>query len=247
MRNKKKAPEESSGGSAPAYIVTFSDMITLLLTFFVMLLSMAETQTEITRFEAGIGSFKRAVADFGLSGMMFSKHSGANFSYPKIKYKVNQEKDETEERSVDSQTEMLQRLIMDIEQMMKISPSHIVGASDFTVTDIHFEPGSWTLNKSAKQFLTKYSSQMQESFAAESPSMYIVGLADSESLPKQQWIVSARRAQAVTDFMKNLLSKSVKWPLYSWGAGTGGDWTGDTGMLSKQTHIMIAVLTKNTQ
>ncbi|MHC4291149.1 MAG: flagellar motor protein MotB, partial [Planctomycetota bacterium] len=40
-----KVPEESKT-PVPSYIVTYSDMITLLLTFFVMLLSLAETQVD---------------------------------------------------------------------------------------------------------------------------------------------------------------------------------------------------------
>ena len=44
--NKDDAPvqEESAADEVPAYIVTFSDMVTLLLTFFVMLLSLATMQ-----------------------------------------------------------------------------------------------------------------------------------------------------------------------------------------------------------
>ena len=45
MSRKRKSSEEGKL-PVPAYIVTFSDMITLLLTFFVLLLSMASEQKE---------------------------------------------------------------------------------------------------------------------------------------------------------------------------------------------------------
>ena len=78
----KKRPEDPKP-SVPGYIVTFSDMITLLLTFFVMLLSLAETQVDDHKFLEGIASFRTAVADFGLSGFLISRHSGPELEHPK--------------------------------------------------------------------------------------------------------------------------------------------------------------------
>lgn len=43
---------------APGWMATFSDMVTLLLTFFVLLLSMAKTET--AKYEAAIGSLRNA-------------------------------------------------------------------------------------------------------------------------------------------------------------------------------------------
>ena len=58
----RRRPLESKM-QVPSYIVTFSDMITLLLTFFVMLLSMADTQVDKHKFMKGHYSFKEAVAE----------------------------------------------------------------------------------------------------------------------------------------------------------------------------------------
>ena len=42
MGKKREQPQEDEGGpSAPFWMVTYSDMVTLLLTFFVMLMAMA--------------------------------------------------------------------------------------------------------------------------------------------------------------------------------------------------------------
>ena len=52
----------------PAYIVTFSDMVTLLLTFFVMLLSMSKSRnTEL--FQRGHDSFVNSIKNFGLGAV----------------------------------------------------------------------------------------------------------------------------------------------------------------------------------
>lgn len=239
--SKKKAPEPKQG--APAYIVTFSDMITLLLTFFVLLLSLADDQDE-GLFSQGQNSFRRAVADFGMAGMMFSKDQGDQFSHPKIKYKIEKGEDESEDRSIDSATEVYRRILQDIEKMMKISPSQITcSAKTFTITDIKFEDGGWELDSADKQFINEYVNGVGASYANELPTLYVVGLAGEEDGEKRQWLVSARRAQAVADHILGLSSGENKWPVYSWGTGSGGKWAGQTGVLSKEAHIMIAVLT----
>lgn len=247
MSREKKKVIEDPKACAPAFIVTYSDMVTLLLTFFVLLLTLAEEQTEDVRFKAGINSFRAAVTDIGLSGIMFSKSSGPEFQYPKARYATKAGEDKPEERTVDSQSEMLRHVMLDLEKMMDISPSYILGKSKtHAITDVHFEPGSWALNNESKQYLRKYSDQIQEAFGHQSATIYIVGLAGSEISPKDQWRISARRAQEVARFLEDTIpEETTRWQIYSWGAGFGGDWAGVTGLVNKKTDIMITVLTDN--
>lgn len=240
---RKRKPEEPKVG-APAYIVTFSDMITLLLTFFVMLISMAKHQTE-GLFGAGQNSFRQAVSNFGLSGSIVKRSSGPQFEHQKKKYHANDSQDKNQNRSIDAQTEMLRRTILELEDTMKISPSHITGTSKtFTVADIHFAKGSWSLNGSAKQYLDKYSRQMSASFSGEPVTIYIVGLAGDEPGEKQQWTVSSHRARQVASHIKNILPDNNNWKVYSWGAGPGGEWTGVEGIANEKTDILIVALTE---
>ena len=53
----KKKPKKDAGG-APAWMTTYSDLVTLLLTFFVLLLSMAKMDQ--IRFESAVGSLRGA-------------------------------------------------------------------------------------------------------------------------------------------------------------------------------------------
>jgi chemotaxis protein MotB len=58
--------KKSSGGEgAPAWMVTYADMVTLLLTFFVLLLSMANM--DVSKFKDALGSLKGAFGIFGTS------------------------------------------------------------------------------------------------------------------------------------------------------------------------------------
>jgi chemotaxis protein MotB len=242
MSRKRKSSEEG-GLQVPAYIVTFSDMVTLLLTFFVLLLSMATEQKD-ELFTVGQSSFKRSLADFGLSGSLFSKHSGIDFKHPKPKYKIDEGQDEPDDRSIDSEMEMVRRQLLDLERTMKILPSQISGVSKtFTVADVHFNRGGWGLNKPARQFLTTYCRQSAESMGTGAVTFYVVGLAGAEPSERLQWQISARRAEAVANFIRGQSGEGSNWSVYSWGAGPGGDWSGPGGVISKQTDIMIVALT----
>ncbi len=73
-RNKKKAKSEESGKPpVPESMTTFADMITLMLTFFILLCTFADTQnTEY--YAAGVGSFRKAVESMGLPGILNSNN-----------------------------------------------------------------------------------------------------------------------------------------------------------------------------
>ena len=65
---ERTAPKEESA-KVPAYIVTFSDMVTLLLTFFVLLLTLAQVQ-DPELFNQGRDSFLESVRYFGLGALL---------------------------------------------------------------------------------------------------------------------------------------------------------------------------------
>jgi flagellar motor protein MotB len=242
---KKKSRQNDPKPSVPGYIVTFSDMITLLLTFFVMLLSMAETQVENHKFMAGINSFRTAVADFGISGFLVSRNSGLDMEHSKSKYPVDEGEDEKDDRSVDAETEMLKRVMLDIERMMKISPSHTAGMDKtFLQTGVLFSNHSASLESKAQKKIARLCEQIRINYAFQEPILYVLGLAADESTEELKWITSAQRAMSVADFIRSELPDDLKWPIYSWGAGNGGEWIGHDGQVTEKTQIIVVVLTE---
>jgi flagellar motor protein MotB len=238
----RKKNQESSGG-VPTWIVTYSDMVTLLLTFFVMLISMADTRVEKHKFLAGSASIRRALTDFGLSGFLIERKSGMEFEHPKPAYNIDEGKEEPKDRSIDARTEMLRRILFDIETKMKISPSQIDGLyKTFLPMKIRFAPKSFTLDEAAKRELRLAWNQIRLSTMGHEGMLYILGTAADEDTPAGQWTLSARRAAAVKEYLESLDSSDTKLPIFCWGAGSGGEWTGRKGLTSSQTQIMITLI-----
>ena len=243
MRRRSKAGGEYSP-KVPAYIVTFSDMVTLLLTFFVMLLTLARVNDR-QLFNTGRNSFLESLAGFGL-GMLSGRKPAPDFGKIKLKFSIINPDKKFGGRTIDAREENIRRIYQRINRSMTTVRSKIVAKkNNFAVTDIRFPPGDAALNEEAKKFLRKFCLDLQQGAGSLGVKLYVLGLAGNEASEKQQWIVSAKRAQVVADFLSESLPSDSKWPIYSWGAGPGGDWVGQDSPISRESQILIAVLRTN--
>jgi len=246
--SRKGTTEESY--HVPIWVITFSDMTTNLLTFFVLLLSMGHMRDE-TLFDRGqaltyLESVKRG---FGLRETF-------DFGNVKIKHHISDGGDLLEGRTTDAREEDIRRIFAKLSQRLKATSSPIVAPdASFLVTGIHFGQGQATLNEQAQSFLRRFASQVQESADSQRDKLYVLGLAYDAVTEQEQWLLSARRARTVADFLRSTLSAAggaqsrrslaggqSKWSVYSWGAGTGGDWVERDSPISKHSQILIAVL-----
>jgi outer membrane protein OmpA-like peptidoglycan-associated protein len=219
-------------------------MVTLLLTFFVLLISLAKMQ-DPERFNAGRDAFVRHIDTMGL-GMLFGKRVMSDFSDVKIKYRIESENEEAVVRTIDAKEENLRRIYKKINRSMETARSQIVGnKANFSVTDISFLPGEAQLNKSAQKFLTRFAANLPQDAKSGKIKLYVVGLARDEHTEKKQWTLSAMRAGAVADFLKQALPQHLRSAVYSWGAGPGGCWVASDAPMSEQSQILIAVLREN--
>ena len=145
MSKKKKAPDENRS-NVPAYIVTFSDMVTLLLTFFVLLLSLAQVQ-DPKLVNEGRDSFITSINGLGL-GMFSGIRQKPDFGHEKINYFIEDPDKSFEGRTIDARQEDARRAFKKAGQTTKALPSQIVAREiNFTVTDIHFSKGKAVLDK----------------------------------------------------------------------------------------------------
>ncbi|MHC4477416.1 MAG: flagellar motor protein MotB [Planctomycetota bacterium] len=238
-RQRKSTKEE--GPKVPGYIVTFSDMVTLLLTFFVMLLSLASVQ-DPALFGVGRESFLRAIRGLGL-GLFAGRSQKPDFGHIKVKYFIRTPEHVEVDRTIDAREEDVRRLFQQLSKSAKSVPSEIAARqTNFSVTDVRFGPGEATLSEQAKRSLTSISSGLQQDSESRAAKLYVLGLAPEEATEQQQWIVSAKRAQAAAEYLRGTFSAGPSWPVYSWGAGPGGDWVSQESPVSSESQILIAVL-----
>jgi len=239
--SRKKTNIDQGGPKVPGYIVTYSDMVTLLLTFFVMLLSLAEQQ-DPELVSSGRDSFVRAIHGFGL-GMLFGKEPLYEEGAIKLKHAVENPEDTAERSITDAEEEELHRLFGDVEKLMTAMPSQLVAEKiDFAVANVRFGAESADLDESDKEFLLGFCQNLQAGTDRGERKLYVLGIARDATTPKQQWILSARRAEAVARFIRARLPSTLGWPVYSWGAGPGGNWSGRNSVVSDDQQIAIAII-----
>ena len=237
----RESKEIQQRPKVPAYIVTFSDMVTLLLTFFVMLLSLASVH-DPEMFNVTRVAFVEHINTFGL-GMLVGRKMTPDLGKVKHKFFITHPDQDIPVRTIDAKEENVRRIFKKVAQSMKTMRSQIVAErTDFSITNISFPPGHALLNKPAERYLTRFALNLQEDASPKNIKLYVLGLADDERTEKAQWILSARRAQAVADFLKDVLPSQLQYPVYSWGAGPGGCWITRDSPVYKGSQILIAVL-----
>jgi outer membrane protein OmpA-like peptidoglycan-associated protein len=249
---KKQSLPEEKGECAPLWIISFADMISLLMAFFVMLLTMASAKSgKLCNvgegiFERTLYGFKRSIQELGLPGLFGAADEGLYFDSQKTYYPVSGGDEGATGRTIDAREERTRRTFNRLSRGAKTYNSQIQGRRpDFVVVPVRFEQGQSALDDAGRQFLRGFITNLQESAAAEKMSLYVVGLASQEASEKQQWLVSAKRAEAVADFLRSNKPDNTRWSIFAWGAGAGGDWAAADSPVYSQSHILIAVLHSN--
>jgi len=238
---RRRAQSGDSGPKVPGYIVTFSDMVTLLLTFFVMLLSLATTQ-DPEMFNSGRDSFVESLKGLGL-GMLIGKDQAINFTNPKTKHPIQNPEDTRNKRTIDAKEERTRRLFNQLRNSAKTMPSQIPGQRyDFPVTSVRFTAGNTELDAAAKQSLSDLCKKLYRDLEPRPTQLYVLGLSDEDSDDRQQWTLSALRAKTVADFVAETFPRQNRPAVYSWGLGPGRMWSGDNSSIPKGCQIVIAVL-----
>lgn len=231
-KKKDKCECPDPGLTAPFYMLTYGDMMTLLLTFFVLLFSMSTLQ--VIKFQAQVGVIKGAL---GISTMYEHAPMQQNLPSPAIKVpqkvtakpKVQVTTPETLEDSAQTQMETPQQ----VQQQSTPSSLDSLGeAGDIQVTQSEdeinillptyglFEKGEYQINPEKPEVIRVkplYENLAREISYMTSYDIYVVGHTDSlpiepiDNGPKNNTELGFLRAQSVYDyFFKDIIKNPTR-------------------------------------
>lgn len=238
---------EEANPAVPLWIITFSDMTTNLLTFFVLLLSMGHIRDD-TLFDdsqrVAMMFLESVKTGFGIQTM--------DFDQPKVKHTVDQP-EIPRGITKDAREEQRRRLFETLRRTMQTQPSQLKGDRvEFSVASVRFLPGQAVLDEGSEQWLSRFSLNVRQNLEPANNMLYVVGLPEHGVAESQAQMLAARRARVAADFLRqNLASPSGQnagaagWRVFWWGAGPGASWAGQDTTLPGQPQILIAAIKTN--
>lgn len=217
--------QEESPPAVPGWVMSFGDMVTNLMACFVLLLSMASTQSS-TLFYVGQGSFRRAIAGFGIPNLLFGKEVGPGMDYRKLKYPTDEADDEEIEmqRVMDADDANIRTTFADLKRQMDVEATNLhYKPVHYEVVVDAFEPGKDTLRAEARSSLEMLAYNTAQNFSREDVALYLVARAEGPAADRDTWRLSAQRAQSAADGLRKALD-GQGWAgckLNAWGDGDG--------------------------
>lgn len=210
---KDKCPECPK--CLPGWLVQFGDLMSLLLTFFILLLSMAVMDK--VKVEEYFNIMKKAMGFIDASTDVETQSDAYS---TKDSNSESEESDSSSESSFDSTAENVSQAVKEINSSQNVESQEIKmekGKNEFILdipSSIMFEDGQYELsNNSAKVFISKIARvirTMPQTFNIE-----IIGHTDTDrnlgnSIPRDAWDMSALRSiSVVKELIKNKIDPSI--------------------------------------
>lgn len=175
----------------PAYMVSFGDMMTLVLTFFILLVSLSREQN-YGLLASGVGSFIVAIKSHGLNGILSATDKQNVFEHTRRRFNLPPaEEDERLEEHLDATT--LERIRA--RAATGLAPHDEIGYPFVAV----FELGSATLGDEARRYLDRLAPSL-------TPQRGQILLVEGHAAPSERPGLDAtqlafRRARAVVQYL----------------------------------------------
>jgi len=239
-----KAPkQEDNGPDTPARIVSFTDMITLLLAFFVLLQAFAKEQ-DPELYRQGQGAFKRSIAGFGIPNLLFGQPKLISGVQSKKRHPTEENDDrEKTRRNIDLKNARIKQAFEKLADAVDtVTCDKRPEASNVESAPISFAPASAALGAEARQWIGQYAARLGRN---RKPARVVV-VASAPDIPvgKARWILSTNRARAVCELMGGVLSdvSQGRWILTPMGSGAAGPGDPRRSAPARQEFVRIAII-----
>lgn len=225
----KPPPAEEHGEKVPLWIISFADMITLLLSFFVMLQTMAHSR-DAMMFGIAQDSFRRAMAGLGLPDLLLGRQPITGFDYRKLKYPTEEttpEESQPNARIIDGEDEDIRKSFAEMQKLMEGTSEKSEKLMHTVSTPIRFTSAGDTLDREARDYLSGLASDLKQNLTGQTIRLYVIGMAQETGIDRESWFLAARRAAAVEQYLRLALESELtrgKWSIHSLGAGAGDKW-----------------------
>ena len=199
MPPRPEPPEPKKNG-APAYIVSMSALWTILLSFFILMCTMAQEQ-EAGFIAAGTGSFVRELEAYGLPGLLKGTRNAFSFGTNRPVYSIRKEDTEPARASEGVGD---RRVIKVPDKRLENLDS--LGSRKIRLripTSVKFKPGSSELDGQARRELDSVLKRIRNTICDITIEAYVdpdSSFAEPPTDQRQAWILSARRARAITKY-----------------------------------------------
>ncbi|MHC4561689.1 MAG: flagellar motor protein MotB [Planctomycetota bacterium] len=247
MAKKKKIQGDGEGPNVPTWIVSFSDMITLLLSFFVLLQTCTRVRSE-ELFLVGQGSFRAAVRGLGIPTWLLGRRS-----LPKLKHSrsffIPEEKDKDEEirnEVFDADDEKIRAAFKEMQRQMTTEASDLqLKQIDLKGFQLTFTDEGDGLSSDDRRQLVALAERVRAAVIQRRVSVYVIGFAIEDDPDQRGLVISAERAGAVEQFLRRQFASEIKqleWDIFSWGAGEGQRLAQSMGIDVDKTSVAVAIM-----
>jgi flagellar motor protein MotB len=244
MIRRKRSPDDEQGPAVAAWIVSFSDMITLLLSFFVLLQAFAEYRDPELFFQ-GQGSFLRAIRCFGLPEWLLGVRDQFEQDHRKVKSPAEEADNKVpRNRLIDDEDEKIREAFRDLRRVVDAESSDLTGlAVETTASPVRFRSGQAELDEAARKWLRGFAREVRQTRHPEGTRIRVLAAAPDLRQGKQRWVLAARRARCVADYVRSALSAGAAedWSVVSCGATPDTKLWRGLGGTADRSYVLIAI------